>query len=69
MLREYYNRKLQWTAQLPVYAPAEIPFLVDVLTENIIYAGGDISTAQWECTSEWFDYGAHRLVVTYYRQH
>lgn len=60
-----FGRK-RWQAQFPVYAPEQIPFLVDVMTENIIYSGGDLSTAEWSISHAYLDYGYYQLVVTYY---
>lgn len=56
--RRYY-------ASHPVYAPEQIPFLVEVLTESIVWNGGDLSTALWEVNDNFLDYGYYQLVVTF----
>lgn len=56
--RRYY-------ASHQVYAPEQLPFLVDVLTETIVWNGGNLSTALWSVSDEFLDYGYYQLLVTF----
>lgn len=57
-----YKRYEAWH---PLHDAAQIPFLVEVLTESIVWNGGDLSTALWEVNDNFLDYGYYQLVVTF----
>lgn len=58
MSRRYY-------ASHPVHTPEQIPFLVEVLTESVIWNSGDLLTALWEVNVDFLDYGYYQLIVTF----
>lgn len=60
-----YPRSRQYYAYVSFYLAKQIPDLVAALTENVFWYGGDISTARWEVSQEFVEYGFYQLLVVY----
>lgn len=57
----------KWSIRQPVHEVWQIPFLVEVMTEFLVRTNGILSTAQWECSDRFIDYGYYSLTVEYYK--
>lgn len=59
--------KQKWFIRQPVHEVWQIPFLVEVMTEFLVRTNGILSTAQWECSDRFIDYGYYSLTVEFYK--
>lgn len=55
----------RYEAWYPLHDASQIPWLVLLLHETVLFNHGDLSTALWEVNVNFLDYGYYQLVVTF----
>jgi hypothetical protein len=61
----HVNYKPKWFFQHPIHHALQLPFVVEILTEALIRFNGLLSTAEWEVSDKYLEYGYCSVIVVF----